>query len=503
MRMSSLGRNTFSGHAFQSNLPRCMSPQPSTRLKVNTSVYQSGLYRQLPIKQGYNSLRHLSTTSALPASATASPSDAPATRGPEPLSAYIHLPFCKRKCRYCDFPVIAVGMRPDLENKVQDNMTNYVDALCREIAATKRLNESGPLKTLFFGGGTPSLIPPALLEQIISRIEKTYGLSSDAEISIEADPGTFNAAQLRMYKNLGVTRVSVGVQSFNDELLQLCGRAHDVADVYRAIESVYNADMPTWSLDLMSGLPELTESGWQADLEAIIDAAPHHVSVYDLQIEEHTPFAKQYRPGVSPLPSEESATRMYGMASHALRAAGYEHYEISNYAKPGHRCAHNMTYWEGRTYYAFGMGAASYLGGRRFSRPKRIGGYMQWLEDLEAAVNGEANKGAAIVPGMELPEESMEDKLTDTIMLRLRLSDGLDLVQLASDYPDGGDVADLIVRCLAEHEERGHVIFEREERKDGRRGEVVKIRLTDPEGFVVSNDVISDVFVALDEMKYA
>lgn len=450
-------------------------------------------------------MRTISSASALPASAgaasAASLSEEPVSPGPEPLSAYIHLPFCKKKCKYCDFPVIAVGMRPELVDKVQDNMTNYVDALCREIAATKRLNDSGPLKTIFFGGGTPSLIPPQLLERLLKQLDRTYGISLDAEISIEADPGTFTPSQLRFYRDLGVTRVSVGVQSFNDELLQVCGRAHDVADVYRAIEAVYSANIPSWSLDLMSGLPGLTETGWLTSLEAAVDAAPSHVSVYDLQIEEHTPFAKQYRPGFAPLPSEESATAMYGMASRVLREAGYEHYEISNYARSGHRCAHNMTYWQGQPYYAFGMGAASYLTGRRFSRPRRIGGYMKWLEDLEGAVAGEENRGAPIVPGLEIPVESTEDRLTDTIMLRLRLSDGLDLRQLAVDFEDGGDVADVVVRSLAEHEQRGHVVFEREEREDNRPGEVVKVLLTDPDGFVVSNDVISDVFVALDEVK--
>jgi oxygen-independent coproporphyrinogen-3 oxidase len=481
-----------------------------------------------------------------------------APRGPEPFSAYVHLPFCKKKCFYCDFPVIAVGMRPD-EFKIQDTMTDYIDAICREIASTKRLNDSGPLKTIFFGGGTPALTSPALLEHILTHLDRSFGISSDAEISIETDPGAFTASQLRSYQLLGVNRVSVGVQTFNDDLLKLCGRAHDVSDVYRAIEAVYATDIKSWSLDLMSGLPGLTESTWEHSLYAALDAAPTHLSVYDLQIEEHTPFARQYRPGVAPLPTEESAAAMYGQASRILRNAGFEHYEVSNYATTGHRCAHNMVYWEGLPYYAFGMGAASYLENRRFSRPRKLNAYLKWLkEEMEEKVaqggtipgassafstadsHGSSNsrtggrdkieKGMPIVPGLDIPRESIEDRLTDTIMLRLRLADGLDLRKISTDFVDGDEIRDVIVSSLLEHEQRGHVVFIREGEeakeekgqenegigvrlrgddkksmnrlgKEKKPGEIIKIKLTDPEGFVQSNDVISDVFVALDEIK--
>jgi putative oxygen-independent coproporphyrinogen III oxidase len=466
---------------------------------------------------------------------------------PEPFSAYIHLPFCKKKCFYCDFPVIAVGMRPD-DLKIQDTMTDYIDAICREIVATKRINDSGPLKTVFFGGGTPALTSPALLEQILKKLDKNFGIAGDAEISIETDPGAFTVSQLRSYQLLGVNRVSVGVQTFDDDLLKLCGRAHDVADVYRAIEAVYSTNIKSWSLDLMSGLPGLTESTWEASINAALDAAPTHLSVYDLQIEEHTPFAKQYRPGVAPLPSEEVAAAMYGQASKLLRNAGYEHYEVSNYAKPGHRCVHNMTYWEGLPYYAFGMGAASYLQGRRFSRPRKLNAYLKWLqEEMEDKINNPSenvnsgsnsgggggisnkkrlNKGEPIVPGLDVPRESVEERLTDTIMLRLRLADGLDLRTICRDFVDGDEIGDVIIDSLVEHEQRGHVVFIREGNEGGkiveeekgvtfsggdrrkqqsgdRKGQnkIIEIKLTDPEGFVQSNDVISDIFVALDEIK--
>jgi len=365
---------------------------------------------------------------------------------------------------------------------------------------TARLNETSPLDTVFFGGGTPSLISPSLLEEMIDLLDARFGIASGAEISIEADPGTFDAELLRSYRTMGVSRVSVGVQSFDDALLQTCGRAHDVADVYRAIDAVYAASMPSWSLDLMSGLPGLTQDGWERSLAAALDAAPNHMSVYDLQIEEHTPFAKQYRPGVAPLPNDEAAAAMYATASGILRNAGYEHYEISNYARPGHRCRHNMTYWDGLPYYAFGMGAASYLDSRRFSRPKRLGAYVKWVEDMECLVAASSTKADSgqryITPAGQIAPETPMDRLTDTIMLRLRLSDGLDLRKVATDFPDGADAVEFIIEALKEHEDAGRVVFER----DGKRETVTTIKLVDPEGFLVSNDVISDVFAAIDDM---
>jgi putative oxygen-independent coproporphyrinogen III oxidase len=564
MRIASLGERVVSLHA-QSPL-RCTRPWPSTHSALPYTRHNKILLRSthpstfLARRALHYPGRGISTATAANLTREqqaqklqeeAENDGVVTSYGPEPFSAYIHLPFCKKKCFYCDFPVIAVGMRPD-DHKIQNAMTDYIDAICREIAATKRLNDSGPLKTIFFGGGTPALTSPALLEQILQRLEKSFGIAGDAEISIETDPGAFTASQLRSYQLLGVNRVSVGVQTFNDELLQTCGRAHDVADVYRAIEAVYATDIKSWSLDLMSGLPGLTEATWEASLNAALDAAPTHLSVYDLQIEEHTPFARQYRPGVAPLPTEEIAAAMYGQASTMLRSAGYEHYEVSNYAKPGHRCVHNMTYWEGLPYYAFGMGAASYLEGRRFSRPRKLNGYLKWLkEDMEDKINNPEEqtsnstsgsttsstvknvKGMPIVPGLAGPRETIDDRLTDTIMLRLRLADGLDLRKISRDFVDGDELGDVIIESLKEHEQRGHVIFVREEREKEeeiilnsggggrtqqqqerqqasrresskkRLGDIIKIKLTDPEGFVQSNDVISDVFLALDEIKQA
>jgi hypothetical protein len=210
---------------------------------------------------------------------------------PPATSAYVHLPFCKRKCFYCDFPVLAVGSHAH-SPRTQDRMQAYVDLLCKEIARTPTAGPPAPLETIFFGGGTPSLCPTPLVAQILEHLSLKFGIAAGAEISLEADPGTFGPEQLQEYRRLGVNRLSVGVQCFDDGLLAKCGRSHSLGDVYRAIEDVQGSGVPTWSLDLISGLPHLDLEIWRHSLEECIKAAPPHVSVYDLQVEEGTPFAR-------------------------------------------------------------------------------------------------------------------------------------------------------------------------------------------------------------------
>lgn len=452
----------------------------------------------------------------------------------EPQSAYIHLPFCKKKCFYCDFPVIAVGQsKSDRKQYIDENMRLYVDTLCREMAATRRLNgKDAPLETVFFGGGTPSLISLNLLEHLLTVLEKRFGLSSDCEISIEADPGTFDASTLRSYKALGISRVSIGVQAFDDELLSVCGRAHDVTDAYRAIDAIHAADMTSWSLDLMSGLPGLTMKKWESSLNIALDTEAPHISTYDLQIEDGTPFARRYSPGVSPLPSDSLASEMYKTAQLILVSSGFEHYEVSNYAKKGHCCKHNMTYWTCRPYYGFGMGSASYLEGHRFSRPKRLNSYNKWIESIESQIEdekdtkshrvgrfssaaedrGEGMELDGMIPGSDTPAETDDDKLSDYIMLGLRLADGIDMTFIEDNFKNGDLVADRIIDALDEHIDRRTVILDyRESESDDYRqaqvpdashkSRIWKARLMDPDGFLISNDIISDIFVALDEFK--
>lgn len=399
-------------------------------------------------------------------------------------------------------------------------MQAYVDLVCAEVKATRSLTDA-PLTTVSFGGGTPSLVPPQLLESILSALQQQFGIAAGAEVSIEADPGTFDLQRLLQYKALGVTRVSMGVQSFQEDLLKACGRSHSLADVYAAIEAVTATGLPSWSLDLISGLPGLSLQGWQHSLQQAVAAGPDHISVYDLQVEEGTPFARWFSGEGSPLPKEPEAVAMFEAASATLTAAGYEHYEISNYAKPGHRSKHNQVYWQCQPYYAFGLGAASYTRGRRFSRPRGMQEYEAWVKRFV--------QGGAGCPAAELPVESKEEQLLDVIMLSLRLSDGLALQQLQQQYGQETVAALLptiqgflqqglmqVLPCDAQDvQQAGDAIVPGLSGSSGtvevdadaaymqlcdrlQRGKDVSVRLTDPAGFLLSNDVISELFAQLD-----
>eukprot|EP00775_Hariotina_reticulata_P012675 gene12675-12802_t len=439
---------------------------------------------------------------------------------PGSTAAYIHLPFCKRKCFYCDFPVEAVGLNVDTA-RTQDRIEQYVNTVCSEIRATSALSER-PLETISFGGGTPSLVPPKLLEQLLTTLQEQFGIAvSTAEISMEADPGTFDLARLMQYKALGVNRLSLGVQSFQEELLQTCGRSHTLADVYAAIDCVKAAGIHSWSLDLISGLPKLTLESWQTSLEQAVAAHPNHISIYDLQVEEGTPFARWYPPGASPLlPPEPEAAAMFELASSILAAAGYQHYEISNYAQPGHRSRHNQVYWRCEPYYAFGLGAASYTRGRRFTRPRKMEAYQKWVSEYVQSGSG--------CPAAHVLAESQEEQLLDSVMLSLRLSDGLDLQhvqqkhgaavvaqllpgvaelchsglmqlveqQLEVAAPQAGERQPSLAEQSTAADQQAAMMKQLQQRLAA--GNSCAVRLTDPAGFLLSNNVISELFVCLD-----
>lgn len=388
-----------------------------------------------------------------------------------PTSAYLHIPFCRRRCYYCDFPISVVGDRPwtHASTMVED----YVEALCREIELT--IKPQQPLQTVFFGGGTPSLLPVKQLTKILNALSKQLGIATDAEISMEIDPGTFNREQILGYLDAGINRMSLGIQTFDDELLKICGRAHFVTDIMQAIDLIKQVRVPNFSLDLISGLPHQSLEQCRTSLARAIAIFPHHLSCYDLVLEPVTAFGKQYQPGKKPLPSDETAADMYRLTQQMLTDAGYQHYEVSNYAQVGYQCRHNRVYWENKPYYGFGMGAASYIDGKRFTRPRSRKEYYAWL-----------NEGAII----NEPEISPTDWLLETLMLGLRLAEGIDLSQF--DKP----TLDKIWTCLQPYHRQGWVeIIDKNQTKP-------KLRLSDPEGFLFSNTILSTLFEKLETANY-
>ncbi|MDF5728724.1 MAG: radical SAM family heme chaperone HemW [Rhizonema sp. PD38] len=383
-----------------------------------------------------------------------------------PNSAYLHIPFCRRRCFYCDFPVSVVGDR--LRGETSGTISQYVEVLCQEINVTPSLGQ--PLETIFFGGGTPSLLSTNQLQRLVETLKERFGISPSAEISMEMDPGTFDLAHLQGYCRAGVNRVSLGVQAFQEDLLQISGRSHSVSEIFTAIDLIRQVEIPEFSIDLISGLPHHTLDSWQESLEKAMTIAPTHISVYDMTIEPGTAFGRYYKAGDQPLPADEATVKMYQMAEQVFKTAGYEHYEISNYAQPGHQCRHNRVYWENRPYYGFGMGAASYVEGKRFTRPRKKAEYYQWVSD-----------GCAIACVVTPPNEV----LLETLMLGLRLAEGVSLGMLTEQF--GKEKVAEIHKCCQPYYKKGWV-----EVVEGR------LRLCDPQGFLFSNVVLAELFGELE-----
>ena len=395
-----------------------------------------------------------------------------------PTSVYIHIPFCRRRCYYCDFPISVVG---DKGGKSASFMVEeYLAALIKDIQSTPTTRH--PVKTIFFGGGTPSLLSPSELSSIIQTIALQYGITSDAEISMEIDPGTFNRDRLQGYLDAGLNRFSLGVQTFDRELLKVCGRSHTLDDVTEAVNIIQQLKVKNFSLDLITGLPHQTLEHCKASLEQAIAIAPKHLSCYDLVLEPVTAFGKQYQPGETPFPDDDDTAEMYRLTRQTLTAAGYQHYEVSNYSQPGYQCRHNRVYWENKPYYGFGMGAASYVNGKRFTRPRTRREYYNWL-----------NTGAVI----DAPEMTSTDYLLETLMLGLRLAEGINTAQFEPD------ILQKIWQCLQPYYCQGWIEVlngDRQLLKSDKidLSSVTKIRFNDPEGFLFSNTILATLFEKLE-----
>ncbi|XP_076881647.1 uncharacterized protein LOC143529829 [Bidens hawaiensis] len=420
-----------------------------------------------------------------------------------PASAYIHLPFCRKRCHYCDFPILALGTSTPQTLDNDPRILNYINLIIREIEATRlNFDQYPPLKTVFFGGGTPSLVPPSLVSKILETLRLKVGVCSDAEVSMEMDPGTFDGVKMSEFMEVGVNRVSLGVQAFQDELLKACGRAHGVEEVYEAIEIVRACGVGNWSLDLIASLPNQSEEMWEESLRLAVEAQPNHVSVYDLQIEKDTKFGSLYTPGEFPLPSDTQSAKFYRMASKKLGEANYNHYEVSSYSKTGFECKHNYTYWINKPFYAYGLGSASYINGTRYSRPKKLKEYTNYVKDLE---DGLINMGQENDDSVDEWEMAM-----DIIMLSLRTSKGLEFKSFIEDF--GSEVGVELCKVYEPYMKSGHVLFLDDERREitedefsslvlddeKLENEIGFIRLSDPDGFLLSNELISLAFGVID-----
>jgi len=297
--------------------------------------------------------------------------DAERAGGPprtSPLSLYVHIPFCVAKCGYCDFNSYALEGLLETGRAGADWAPRYADALLREMEARCRALGLGGrgVETLFFGGGTPSLFPPEETARVLDALKRRFDLSPEAEVTLEANPGAADAARFAALREAGVSRLSIGVQTFDDLALRRLDRAHTGEEARAAFRAAREAGFGNVSLDLMFGIPFQTLADAASDLEAALALGPEHISAYELTIEPGTAFhALHARGRLAGLPDEEAALAMWELRDRLLSRAGYERYEISNFARPGFRCRHNLNYWRRGEYLGLGAGAHSFIGGRR------------------------------------------------------------------------------------------------------------------------------------------
>lgn len=373
------------------------------------------------------------------------------------LGLYIHVPFCKSKCRYCDFC--------SFPHPKEDRIDAYLDALCREIESYGQ--EGHPyfeavrtreVDTVYFGGGTPTLLSTDRLSRVMSTLKCVFSIADDAEITVECNPATADLAYFQALRAMGFNRLSIGVQSMQDGELRLLGRLHTADDVRKTVADARKAGFRNVSLDLMLGIPAQTKEGLADTLSAILALAPEHVSAYGLQIEEGTYFAR-HRDEL-PFPDEDTESAMYRMTASLLAANGISQYEISNFAHPGFESRHNLRYWRRLDYLGFGLAAHSCMGADRFANTEDLDRYLTgaWQEDYG--------------------EISLHDILTETVMLGMRLAEGIDFLPLVKQY---GKEAKAYADALSAYIDDGFV------KADGTR-----LAFT-AEGMYVSNTILSDV----------
>jgi coproporphyrinogen III oxidase-like Fe-S oxidoreductase len=480
------------------------------------------------------------------------------TNPSEGTGIYIHIPYCRRRCSYCDFAIVPIGNQSKSEKWLsgfQKMDESYRKAITSEIDLLNQSLKGEPtcLSSIYLGGGTPSLAPLDTIQEIFDHIfsqDGSFYLHDEAEVTIEMDPGTFTKEHLLSLKQIGINRISLGVQSFDDSILEGIGRVHrnkDIVEALKHIQDVFGDTGANYSMDLISGLPGLTLDRWEETLKSALalKPAPNHLSIYDLQIEEGTTFGKWYADydqdeeadadadadnsrfestkdmtkadlalGTNhlPLPFAADCADMYKRGSEFMREMGFEHYEISSYArikdfknsgldnKPSlesHRSKHNQIYWKVQsTWFAVGLSATSSVNGKRFARPRTMADYIQWVESQHQ--NGlEGNKSPEFdwMPAQgTINQEDKDDIILDTIMTRLRTIEGLDLNWIASK--DNGNE---LLECVMRGSELGLELGLAEIVPGHLANSVDRgfLRLTDPQGFLFSNNVISSIFAEL------
>lgn len=386
------------------------------------------------------------------------------------LELYIHIPFCVRKCLYCDFLSFAAPERM---------YRGYVDKLIEEICGQSACFQESCVTSIFLGGGTPSILPGELLREVMEAVRGCFQVAEDAEITIEANPGTLTEQNLAVYRACGINRISLGLQSADDEELKRLGRIHTYDSFLKSYQRARQAGFANINVDLMSALPGQSVQSWKNTLRKVLMLRPEHISAYSLIIEEGTPFFEWYGnekqeekaagaglPDEARLPDEDSEREMYHLTKQLLAEYGYERYEISNYAKPGCECRHNVGYWTGVNYLGLGLGASSYIGDYRFHNVTDLQEYLS----MDFHMPGAAAR--------DIQELTKKDKMEEFMFLGLRLMRGVSGSDFLARF--GQNMWTVYGAVLKELQQQGLI-----------EAELPRIRLTE-RGIDVSNRVLSE-----------
>lgn len=407
-----------------------------------------------------------------------------------PLSIYIHIPFCMKKCRYCDFLSAPAG---------EETQEEYVHALLKEIEYWGKLLFGVRIKSVYIGGGTPSVLREELIKKVLCKLIKAfpdmnretkrkknpYRKESECkapEISIEVNPGTVTEDKLKAYKQAGINRISIGLQSADREELKLLGRIHTYEDFLETYHMARAQGFANLNIDLISALPGQKLKSWQGTLEKVLALEPEHISAYSLMIEEGTPFYETYSGHQELLPDEETDRVMYALTKDMLQKAGYERYEISNYSRKGKECLHNMVYWQRGNYLGLGLGSASMIENIRFRNISSLGDYVNcWRVDKEK--NREIGSMFEKIPAIceDIQHLSQKEQMEEFMFLGLRMMKGVSVKEFEEVF--GKSIFDVYGRQITKYKEQ-HVLTVDE-----------RIALTD-RGLDVSNMILADFLLS-------
>lgn len=400
----------------------------------------------------------------------------------KPLGIYLHIPFCRQKCLYCDFLSAPAG---------EETVERYVDALCRQIALEAEGFRDCRVRTVFLGGGTPSVLTVRQMDRVLSALFSCFGISDDAEITAECNPGTLDFEKLAGYRRAGINRLSIGLQSAQDRELACLGRIHNYGTFLRNYDQARRAGFSNINVDLMSALPGQTLERWMDTLEKTVSLGPEHISAYSLIIEEGTPFFQRYgesgaeaQTGQPPLPDEELDRRMYEETGRFLAKHGYMRYEISNYARPGYECRHNAGYWERTDYLGLGLGASSLIDPMRWRVSPDLEEYLRFFGPASGA--GSPDRKDVCLGAdpkavrRDVQRLSRRERMEEFMFLGLRLTKGISASRFRKAF--GRRLQDVYGPALEKLKREGLIAFS----EDGER-----LFLTD-RGIDVSNYALAE-----------